>query len=87
MKTATIPSLRVNPELRHAAENVLKDGETLSSFVIQSLRDGIQYRQAQKEFIARGFASRDEARQTGEYFDAENVIKDLDAMLSKTKAE
>jgi len=87
MKTATIPSLRVNPELRHAAESVLQDGETLSSFVIQSLRNGIQYRQMQKEFIARGFASREEARRTGEYFDAKDVLNDLDVMLSNTEVE
>jgi hypothetical protein len=33
MKTATIPSLCVDPELRAAAESVLKEGETLSAFV------------------------------------------------------
>ncbi len=87
MKTATIPSLRVNPELRHAAESVLQDGETLSSFVIQSLRNGIQYRQMQKEFIERGFASREEARRTGEYFDAKDVLNDLDVMLSNAEVE
>ncbi len=87
MKTATIPSLRVNPELRHAAESVLQDGETLSSFVIQSLRNGIQYRQMQKEFIARGFASLEEARRTGEYFDAKDVLNDLDVMLSNAEVE
>ena len=87
MKTATIPSLRVNPELRHAAESVLQDGETLSSFVIQSLRNGIHYRQMQKEFITRGFASRKEARRTGEYFDAQDVLNDLGAMLSNSETE
>ena len=54
MKTATIPSLRVDPELRTAAEDVLEEGESLSSFVEQSIRDGVQRRQAQREFIARG---------------------------------
>ena len=29
MKTATIPSLRVDPELRSAAEDVLVEGEAL----------------------------------------------------------
>ena len=32
MKTATFPSLRVEPELREAAESVLEEGETLSGF-------------------------------------------------------
>jgi len=34
MKTATIPPLRVDPELRKSVENLLNKGETLSSFVI-----------------------------------------------------
>jgi len=42
MKTSTFPSLRVDPELRQAAEDVLKEGESLSSFVEQSIRDSIQ---------------------------------------------
>lgn len=88
MKTASIPSLRVNPELRHAAESVLQDGETLSSFVEQSIRANIQQRNVRKEFLVRGLASRDEARLTGEYFPAEDVLRELDDMLinAETKA-
>ncbi|MCB2170979.1 MAG: prevent-host-death protein [Deltaproteobacteria bacterium] len=81
MKTATIPSLRVEPELRNAAESVLHNGETLSSFVVQSLRANIKRRQLQHEFVERGLASRDEARKTGEYFKAEDVLRELDDML------
>jgi hypothetical protein len=33
MKTATFPAVRVEPELREAAESVLSDGESLSAFV------------------------------------------------------
>lgn len=33
MKTATFPLLRVNPELRQAAEKILLEGESLSGFV------------------------------------------------------
>ena len=88
MKTATIPSLRVEPELRSAAESVLRDGETLSGFVEQSLRQHIQRRQAQQEFIARGLASAAEAERTGEYFDADDVLRELDVMLDEaTKAQ
>lgn len=87
MKTASIPSLRVNPELRHAAESVLQNGESLSSFVEQSIRANIQQRRVRQEFIARGLASRDEARLTGEYFTAEDVLRDLDEMLIKAEAK
>ena len=82
MKTATFPSLRVAPELRQAAETVLREGESLSSFVEESIRASIERRQSQSEFIARGLASRDEARRTGKYFTAEEVHGELDAMLA-----
>lgn len=87
MKTASIPSLRVDPELRHAAESVLQNGESLSSFVEQSIRANIQQRRVRQEFIARGLASRDEARLTGEYFPAEDVLRELDDMLINAKAK
>ena len=87
MKTATIPSLRVDPELRHAAESVLQKGESLSSFVEQSLRANIKRRQLQQEFIARGLAARDEARRTGEYFPAEDILGELDSMLSAAETK
>lgn len=67
MKTASIPSLRVTPELREAAESVLEEGESLSSFVEKSLRVNIESRRARQQFIARGLAGRDEARRAKHY--------------------
>ena len=86
MKTSSMPSLRVDPELRHDAESVLREGETLSSFMEQALRSSIQSRRVQKEFIARGLASRDEAKRTGEYFAAEDVLSEMEGMRSQAKA-
>ena len=37
MKTTTIPSLRVSPNLRKQAEFVLEEGETLSGFVLDAV--------------------------------------------------
>ena len=87
MKTASIPSLRVAPELRQAAESVLKEGETLSSFVEDSIRLSIERRRAQQEFLARGLTSRDEAKQTGEYFSSEQVEEELDSLLKQAEAK
>jgi predicted transcriptional regulator len=87
MKTATIPSLRVDPELRRAAESVLQEGESLSSFVEQSVRSNIAHRQIQSAFIARGMAGRDEARRTGEYFAADDILRELDGMLAQAEAK
>lgn len=87
MKTATIPSLRVDPELRHAAESVLRDGESLSSFVEQSLRENIERRKFHGEFIAHGLTARDEARKSGEYFAAGDVLHELDDMLAQAETK
>jgi predicted transcriptional regulator len=51
-----------------------------------SLRDQVTRRKLQREFVARGLASRDEARQTGEYFDADAVHAELRCMLTKATA-
>ena len=86
MKTATLPSLRVEAELREAAESVLKKGESLSSFVEESVRTQVRRRQMQDEFIKRGLASLEESRQTGVYYALDEVIGELRAKLDQAKA-
>jgi predicted transcriptional regulator len=86
MKTATFPSLRVDPDLRQAAEDVLLDGESLSNFVEQSIRSQIERRIAQREFVARGLSSREEARRTGKYVSSGEVLKGLKKKLARAKA-
>lgn len=84
MKTATFPPLRVDPELREAAENVLSDGETLSKFAEQAIRYQVERRQAEAAFVARGLASRDKAIETGMYVSADDVLKKM--VIARTKA-
>lgn len=81
MKTATLPPLRVTQALRGDAESVLREGETLSAFLEESLRANITRRRVQGEFLARGLASRDEARRSNEYVDAAVVLQTLDGLL------
>jgi predicted transcriptional regulator len=85
MKSATIPPLRVTPDLRHDAESVLREGESLSSFVEESLRRQVEYRKVQKEFIARGLASREAAKSSGEYASKEQVMNSLRSILQAAK--
>ncbi|MDD2720581.1 MAG: prevent-host-death protein [Gallionella sp.] len=85
MKSATMPALRVQPELRQAAEEILRPGETLSAFVEEAVRRNVALRRSQQEFIARGLASRDQARRTGVYFPADEVLQELDDMLAAAK--
>lgn len=86
MKTATIPSLRVDPELRAAAESVLKDGETLSGLMEDALKKQVHYRKTQAEFIARGLAAREEAKRTGEYYSSEDVLAMMRKALEEARA-
>nr|MBV6629138.1 prevent-host-death protein [Oceanococcus sp. HetDA_MAG_MS8] len=81
MKSATIPPLRVTPELRREVESVLKDGESLSGFVEDSLKRQIQHRKNQKTFLERGLAAREAAKATGEYFDKDEVMESLQSIL------
>ena len=85
MKSATIPALRVEPKLRQAVEQSLDSNETLSSFTEQALREHIKRRKIQDEFIARGLASRNKARQSGEYYSTGEVLAGLDSMLTKAE--
>lgn len=86
MKTATIPAVRVEPEFRAEVESVLAEGESLSEFVEASVRASVERRRFQAEFIARGLRSRDEARRTGDYVDADEVVAALQRKLDTARA-
>lgn len=86
MKTATLPSLRVEPELREAAESVLAEGESLSGFIEASVREAIERRRVRVEFIARGLAARDEARTSGDYVDTAPALDRLQRKLDAARA-
>jgi len=81
MKTSSFPSLRVEPELREAAESVLHEGETLTSLIETSVRETIQRRRQQEEFIARGLRAREETQRTGITHAAEAVHSELQRRL------
>jgi Arc/MetJ-type ribon-helix-helix transcriptional regulator len=85
MKSATIPSVRVEPELRAEVESLLSEGETMSEFVEASVRATVLRRRHQAEFIARGLRSLENARQTGEYVEADVVLKGLQRKLDAAR--
>ncbi|HTH39374.1 MAG TPA: YlcI/YnfO family protein [Rhodocyclaceae bacterium] len=87
MKTASIPAVRVPPELRQAAEELLQSGETLSGFVEEAVRRNVEYRQAQQAFIARGLASAEAAKQSGEYVSSSVVLSKLAQRLDQARKQ
>ena len=87
MKTAILPSVRVDPALRVSVESLLKAGETLSGFVEYAVRQTVIQRQNQAEFVARGLMSLENAKRTGEYVDVENVLDKLGQKLAAAKSK
>ncbi|MCR8959795.1 prevent-host-death protein [Variovorax sp. S2] len=87
MKTATIPSVRVDSEFRKEVEQVLGKDESLSQFVEAAVRASVRQRKEQHEFMARGLQSLADARESGEYFDAGEVMRRLRMKLSAAKAQ
>jgi Arc/MetJ-type ribon-helix-helix transcriptional regulator len=87
MKTSTIPAIRVEPALRAELERLLNEGETISEFVEQSVRTALQRRVDQGEFIARGMASLDRAREANEYIGADTVITGLQRKLDEARTK
>lgn len=86
MKTAVIPQIRVEPELRAELESVLRKGETLSEFVEATVRGAIEYRRMQTEFHARGEAAWQQYQRTGASAPADEVIQELrDVLESRRK--
>jgi hypothetical protein len=65
---------------------VLSEGETLSGFVEASVRAQIERRLADREFIARGLASRDQARRAGDYASSGEVLRKLEVRLAKARS-
>lgn len=87
MKTATIPSVRVDPEFRAEVEQVLGEGESLSQFVEAAVRACVSQRKNQAEFVARGMKALASARRSGEYVDAGEVMQRLRTKLTTAKRQ
>jgi len=85
MKSATIPSVRVEPELREQMEQVLGDNESLSQFVETAVRNTVQRRMDQAEFVARGLKSLAKARESSDYLEADEVVGRLRKALAAAK--
>ena len=53
MKSATLPSIRVEPELRTAVESLLHEGESLSQFLENAVRDALNTLAARRLAVLR----------------------------------
>jgi hypothetical protein len=81
MKSAVLPQVRVEPELRAELESVLRQGETLSEFVETSVRNAVEYRRVQNDFHARGEAAWADFQRTGASLSTADVVGELRARV------
>lgn len=87
MKTAVIPQVRVEPELRAELEAVLQQGETLSEFVEASVRNAVEFRRVQTRFHERGQAAWEHYLRSGVAVPAEDVLAKLHAKLEAKRKQ
>ncbi len=81
VKSAVIPQIRVEPELRAELESVLKERETLTDFVEAAVRNAIAFRRVQTDFQARAQAASREYHETGVSVPVAAVLDRLQAKL------
>jgi Arc/MetJ-type ribon-helix-helix transcriptional regulator len=87
MKSALIPQVRVEPELRAELEAVLQQGETLSEFVEASVRNAVEFRRVQQRFHERGQAAWEHYQSTGVSVPADEVLAKLQAKLKAKRTQ
>lgn len=87
MKSAVLPQVRVEPELRSALEAVLHEGETLCGFVETSVRNAVAFRRVQARFHARGQAAWEHHLTTGESVSTDEVLAKLQAKLDAKRKQ
>ncbi len=87
MKSATLPAVRIEPELRDELEAVLNETETISAFVEQAVRSAVNYRRTQAEFLARGEQAWQAYRHTGQSRPAGEVFDRIQHRIDARREE
>lgn len=87
MKTAQLPPVRVEPDVRAEIESALRQGESLSEFVETAVLQAARRRKAQQEFLARGRASLAKAKKSGRLLPLQQALDQMQARLDERVAK
>jgi hypothetical protein len=87
MKSAAIPQIRVEPELRAELEAVLRPGETITAFVEEAVRKAVAYSRMQAEFHARAEIASKAYHETGDVIPVAEVLDGLQAKLDAKRRQ
>lgn len=88
MRTATLPAVRVSPDTRSLIESVLREGETLSTFIEETVKKQAQWRAEDKVFYTEALR-RSALVKSGKMktVSHEEVIQGLRNILARKKQE
>ena len=78
MKSAVIPQVRVEAQLRADLDAALRPGETLTEFIEASVRRAVEYRRVQTDFAARCEESLAAYERSGESIPSDEVLSKLE---------
>jgi hypothetical protein len=87
MRTATLPAVRVSPDTRSLIESVLREGESLSTFIEQTAKQQAMRRKEDDAFYAEALR-RSALLKAGKMktISAEESIRRLREQLARKKA-
>ena len=85
MKTATLPAVRVAPQVRELIESVLHEGESLSTFIEDAARTHAQWRKEDEAFHTRAAKAAQNLRDGGKFYTAEESIARLRALVQRAR--
>ncbi len=85
MRTATLPAVRVSPDTRALIESVLKEGESLSTFIEETVRKHAAWRKEDEAFHARAALASKRLAEGGKFFTAEESIARLRAQVQRVR--
>lgn len=85
MKTATLPPVRIAPQLRDDIERALEEGETLTALVEAAVRSELTRRLERAEFVRRGLEAIERTDTAGDGVPASAVIEKLETRLAAAK--
>jgi hypothetical protein len=87
MRTATLPAVRVSPDTRSLIESVLREGESLSTFIEHTAMQQAMRRKEDDAFYARGLAAAKRVDEGGKTYTLDEVMVSLRAMGGKKQRE
>jgi hypothetical protein len=87
MRTATLPAVRVSPDTRSLIESVLREDETLSMFIEQTLKQQAMRRKEDDAFYARALTAAKRIDEGGKTYTLDEVMVSLREMSAKKRRE